>query len=58
MPPTFVLAIESIPSSSPPIYDDEATTGGEDAKQYKPVKLGAFPSHVARIKRFVWLLQP
>ena len=32
MPPTSGLAIEFVPSSSPPICVDEATTGGEEAK--------------------------
>jgi hypothetical protein len=32
MPPVSVLALESGISSSPPICDDEATTGGEEAE--------------------------
>ena len=57
MRPTLVLAIESDPSSSPPICDDEATTGGKKPKQYKFVELGAPPSLAARTEQFVRLLQ-
>jgi hypothetical protein len=32
MPPTSVLVIESIPSSSPPTCDEEAPIGDEEAK--------------------------
>jgi hypothetical protein len=32
MPPTSVLAIEFVPSSSPPTCDEEATIGDEEAK--------------------------
>ena len=58
MPPTLVLAIESVPSSSPLICDDEATTGGEEVKAVKSVELEALPSLTAQIERFVRLLQP
>jgi hypothetical protein len=32
MPPTSILVIESIPSSSPPTCDDEVNLEGEEAK--------------------------
>ena len=59
MLPVSVLALDSDIYSSPPICDDEATTlETKKPKEYKNVELEAPPSHAARIKKFVWLLQP
>ena len=56
MPPTLVPPIEYGLSSSPPICDDKATIGGEEAKAVKPIELEALPLPASRIERFARFL--